>query len=108
MCLRLWIYIKSDLKRPLGDTSYIWYSSSGDHGEVKYHAEKRKLEKVARIIQHKQVKNSSGISQNRIIDGYITNVKQYPFFTALWFGKGRTEIIGSYVKYTLTAESIRF
>ena len=87
-----------DLKRPLSDTNYIWYSSSGDNGEVKYYAEQRKLEKVARIIQHQQVTNFTGSSQNRIIDGYITNVKQYPFFTALWFGKDGNRIFAYWCK----------
>ena len=73
----------------MGDTSYIWNSSSGEHGVVEYKAEEIKRKKVARIIQRQNVKNFTGI-QTRIVDGHITNIKQYPFFTALWLGKDRT------------------
>ena len=80
-----------DCERPLGDTVYIWNSSSGENGAVEYKAEKTKRKKVARIIQHQNVSSFTGQPYNRIIDGHITNIKQYPFFAALWLGMDRAQ-----------------
>ena len=88
-----------DSERPLGDTVYIWNSSSGENGVVEYKAEKTKRKKVARIIQHQNFSSFTGQPYNRIIDGHITNIKQYPFFAALWLGMDRAQIFLCNISY---------